>query len=133
MRANLTMACILILPDTVTSSADEPARAAQPTKMAVHALLREASEIALKQGEQEHFWTSRVLLHIGEVQIRAGDLDGALRSFRGSNYDFGRELCILSEAGPECVRVPGVLSFTPVSRRRGAPCDGFTWSSSWSS
>src|SRR5262249_33748710 len=43
------------------------------------------------------------------------------------------ELCIFSQAGPERVRVPGVLSSTPISRAGGAPCGGFTWSSSWSS
>lgn len=35
--------------------------------------------------------------------------------------------CILTQAGPDRARAPGVLSFTPVSRAGGAPCDGFTW------
>ena len=42
-------------------------------------------------------------------------------------------LCILTPVGPDRVRVSGVLSCTPVSRAGGAPCDGFTWSFSWSS
>ena len=57
-----------------------------------HAVLREASELALKQGKHEHFWTDRTLLEIGDLQIRTGDFDGALRSLRGSNYPFGRDI-----------------------------------------
>ena len=65
---------------------------AEPSTPSVHSILREASEIALKQGKHEGFWTQRVLLSIGEVQIRAGDFDGALRSIRGSTYPYGRDL-----------------------------------------
>jgi tetratricopeptide (TPR) repeat protein len=56
----------------------------------VHAILREASELVLKQGNHESFWTERVLQVIGEEQTRAGDFDGALRSLRGSSDDIGR-------------------------------------------
>ena len=51
----------------------------------------------------------------------------------GATSCTARQLSILTQAGPDSVRVPCVLSLTPVTRRRGAPCDGFTWSSSWSS
>ena len=51
----------------------------------------------------------------------------------GATSCTARQLSILTQTGPDSVRVPCVLSLTPVTRRRGAPCDGFTWSSSWSS
>jgi hypothetical protein len=56
----------------------------------VERVLREACEIALKQTEEHHFWTERVLLHIGGLQIQAGDFEPALRSIRGSTYAYGR-------------------------------------------
>jgi hypothetical protein len=58
----------------------------------VDAVLREASEIALKQEEHEHYWTQRVLLDIGRLQIQAGDFDGAYRSISGSSDRYGRDL-----------------------------------------
>jgi hypothetical protein len=51
---------------------------------------------------------------------------GELGFFYGSSvYTFS--------SGPDRVRVLGVLSSNPVSRAGGAPCGGFTCSSSWSS
>jgi tetratricopeptide (TPR) repeat protein len=52
-------------------------------------LLREASQITLKQGPDQEYWTERVLLDIGRVQIRAHDFEGAERSIRGSAYKYG--------------------------------------------
>jgi hypothetical protein len=53
----------------------------------VHLVLREVSEIALKHGERESSWSGVGLVEIGELQTRAGDFDGALKSLRGvCNY-----------------------------------------------
>lgn len=93
MRIGLGFACIFLLCNIVSSVADEPPRTDSRVKFggpAVDAILREASEIALKQDEEQPFWIERVLLRIGELQIRAGDFDGALKSIRGSTYDYGR-------------------------------------------
>src|SRR5579872_2938467 len=94
MRTVLTMGCILIVGLVAACAARALPQTnpdTQPTRSTAQALLREASEIALKQGETERFWTEHVLLEIGEVQIRAGDFEGALRSICGSDYDYGRE------------------------------------------
>jgi hypothetical protein len=83
------------------SAADEPPRTGSKAKLgspAVDAILREACEIALKQDQEQHFWTDRVLLHIGELQIHASDYDGALKSIRGSNYERDAGLQHLAEA-----------------------------------
>jgi hypothetical protein len=93
MSIGLTIACVFLLCDIASSTADEPSRTDSRVKLggpAVEAVLREACEIALKQDEEQHFWTDRVLLHIGHVQIQAGDFDGALRSIRGSADYYGR-------------------------------------------
>ncbi len=47
-------------------------------------LLRKASELAAEQDEAQHFWTMRLLLQVRELQIRAGDYDGARKSIRAS-------------------------------------------------
>jgi hypothetical protein len=68
---------------------------AQSVDPAVQSLLREASEIALKQDEAQAYWCDQVLLQIGEIQVRAGDFDGALRSIRSSRYPYGRSTGLL--------------------------------------
>src|SRR5262249_33965090 len=67
---------------------DGKARAEVPS---VDTILREASELALKQGETERYWTQTLLPSIGELQSRAGDFESAFRSIRGSNYPYARE------------------------------------------
>jgi tetratricopeptide (TPR) repeat protein len=54
-------------------------------------LLRYASKLAAEQDESQSFWTCTLLLQIGEVQMRAGDFDGARQSIRSSTYDAGRQ------------------------------------------
>jgi tetratricopeptide (TPR) repeat protein len=93
MRIGLSVAFVLSLCDVASFSADEPSRTdsrVKPGGPAADAVLREACEIALKQDEEQHFWTERVLLHIGELQIQAADFEGALKSIRGSTYPYGR-------------------------------------------
>src|SRR5262245_2831435 len=95
MQIGLSFAFIFLLCDFANPGADEPTRTDSKAKLggpAVDAILREACEIALKQDEEQQFWTERVLLHIGELQIRAGDYDGALKSIRGSAYPYGRDI-----------------------------------------
>src|SRR5262249_17957169 len=78
-----------------SSAADEPERTDSKVKLggpAIDAVLREACELALRQDEEQHFWTQRALLDIGELQIQAGDFEGALKSIRGSTYPYGRDL-----------------------------------------
>ena len=90
MRCGL--ACYIVLSWVVAACpAGEPAESKpKPEAVSPAILLQEASELALKQDEHQHYWTDRVLLHIGEVQIRAGDFTGALRSIRSSSYSYGR-------------------------------------------
>jgi tetratricopeptide (TPR) repeat protein len=61
---------------------------------AIVPILRDASQLALKQGEHESFWTQAVLLQIAKLQIRANDLDGALRSLRGPNGAYIDDSCL---------------------------------------
>jgi tetratricopeptide (TPR) repeat protein len=103
MRIGLTICCLLLLRGVANSSVGEPPQPslnAQSAGLLLQAVLREASDVALKQAEQERYWTQRVLLDIADVQIRAGDFDGALRSILGSSYIYGREagLVHLAEA-----------------------------------
>src|SRR5262245_23211070 len=96
MHVCLAICCTLIWADTAKlSSPSCGACEAGATVPSVQAILREASELALKQGAEEHLWTDRVLLTIGELQARAGDYDGALRSIRGSGYPHGRQIGLL--------------------------------------
>jgi tetratricopeptide (TPR) repeat protein len=103
MRNGLILGCILRLASIVLCSAaqlPQTDRNMEPIGSPVRAILREASETALKQGEHERYWVDLVLRDIGDVQIRADDLDGALRTFRGSGDSFVREtgLIHLAEA-----------------------------------
>jgi tetratricopeptide (TPR) repeat protein len=103
MRIRLAVGCISLLCGVASCLADDPPRASSKAELggpAVDAILREASEIALKQDQEQRYWTQRVLLHIGDLQIQAGDFEGALRSIRGSSYDYGRNagLSQLAEA-----------------------------------
>src|SRR6516162_5794232 len=101
MRIALRVACVFMLCSVASCAADEPPRTGSKAKLggpAVDAILREAGEIALKQDGEQRFWTGRVLLHIGELQIHAGDYDGALKSIRGSNYERDAGLEHLAEA-----------------------------------
>jgi tetratricopeptide (TPR) repeat protein len=55
------------------------------------AVLWEASELALKQDKEEAYWRDRVLLDIGDAQIRTADFEGALRSIGGCRDTFMRQ------------------------------------------
>jgi tetratricopeptide (TPR) repeat protein len=93
MSPFLMVGCILLSSSVGICPGDESPHIFAGTKPAdppTWPILREASEIALKQDEHQNYWIERVLLHIGEVQIRAGDFDGALKSNRGSAYPYGR-------------------------------------------
>jgi hypothetical protein len=93
MRVGLTIFCLLLSGKAATCLADEPARSGRSAELAGPAareVLREASEVVLKQDEHQRWWCEQVLLEIGDVQIRASDFDGALRSIRASHYDCGR-------------------------------------------
>src|SRR5438552_17299219 len=103
MRIPVTAGCIVVVWICTACPAREPPSTNRKVEHAgppVRAVLRDASEIALKQDEHQQYWSERVLLCIGAVQIRAGDFDGALRSIRGSGYEYGRDagLVKLAEA-----------------------------------
>ena len=57
----------------------------------VSAVLREAAQIAACQDEEQRYWRDRVLLHIAEAQIRAGDFDGAKHSIHRANKEDGAQ------------------------------------------
>jgi tetratricopeptide (TPR) repeat protein len=84
----------------------------------VHSILREASELGLKQGEQERYWTQRVLLQIADQQTRAGDFDGALLSLRGS-IDYDRGLSSLVKAMARAGMKDRALAVSRSVERRG--------------
>jgi hypothetical protein len=87
------IACCLLLCSIGSCPADEPLLPDRNTLIvlpAIDPILREASELALKQGGRQRFWTERVILRIGELQSQAGDFGGALRSIEGSGYSYGR-------------------------------------------
>jgi hypothetical protein len=93
MRIALIVVCFLVLSCVAACRADEAPRARPKSEAVVPAVwtaLREASEIATKQPQHQQYWTDRVLLHIGDLQIQAGDFDGALRSIRASGDACGR-------------------------------------------
>jgi hypothetical protein len=101
MRISSTAACVFFLWAVAGSAADEPPRTGSKAKLggpAVDAILREACEIALKQDGDQRFWTERVLLQIGELQIHAGDYNGALKPIRASTYGRDAGLEHLAEA-----------------------------------
>src|SRR5207237_4690363 len=69
------------------------------------------SEIVIKRDEQQRYWCERALLQIGDVQIRARDFDGVLRSIRGSSDEYGRNerLVNLAEAMARAGKREGAL------------------------
>jgi tetratricopeptide (TPR) repeat protein len=92
MRANVTLTCIFWTSCVTAFPVDEhprPERKSKPFNSLAVAALREASEIALDQESHQHSWRRTVLLSIGNAQTRAGDFDGALRSFGPILYDYG--------------------------------------------
>ena len=101
MRIHPSVSCLLILAGAANlSPAGTPPneRTAGSTAPSAAVLLRKASELARKQGEQEQFWISTDLLRIGDLQIRAGDFEGALRSIRASGYPYGRDMGLVDLA-----------------------------------
>jgi tetratricopeptide (TPR) repeat protein len=82
---------ILLLSNGTLSRGDGPSSEngkQKTTDTSVKAILREASELALAQDKEQHYWTKRVLLEIGELQRQAGDFEGALKSIRDCKSDF---------------------------------------------
>jgi hypothetical protein len=101
MRFCVAVAGIFLFAATDEYAAGKSVRndpAARAMASLARAILREASELTRKQNKGESYWTDRVLLAIGELQIRAGDCDGALRSIRSSGYQAGRQFGLLSLA-----------------------------------
>jgi hypothetical protein len=92
MRLTLTVGCILLLWHITARLANEPPqsiRIAKASDPSLEAILREASEITLKQDAHRDSRLpgsrDQVLLEIVELQIRAGDFNGALESIGGCN------------------------------------------------
>jgi non-ribosomal peptide synthetase component E (peptide arylation enzyme) len=56
----------------------------------IKAVLKKASQIAIRQHEHQGYWSDHTLLDIASVQRRAGDFDGALHTITKSNYPYGR-------------------------------------------
>jgi tetratricopeptide (TPR) repeat protein len=103
MRACIAAVCTILLCGGMESRAAEPTPSAgkpESARSMVVDLLREACRITLKQGPDQQYWTERVLLDIGRVQIRARDFEGAERSIRGSANEYGRngEIVELAES-----------------------------------
>ena len=55
----------------------------------VKAILKEAAQIASRQDEEQAYWCERALLRIAELQMRAGDFDGARDSIAKCNNSYG--------------------------------------------
>src|SRR5438874_627676 len=55
------------------------------------AVLRKASDIALLQRKEQRRWLDGELWRIAELQIDAGDLDGARRSLLGAEAGYSRD------------------------------------------
>jgi tetratricopeptide (TPR) repeat protein len=92
MRTGMMVGCGVLWWSVAVCPADEPlpgSSKAEPVRPVVKTVLREACDIILKQPEHQHYWTERALLQLTDVQIRAGDLEGALRSIRGAGCSYG--------------------------------------------
>lgn len=101
MRIGLHVAQMLLSWIVATCFAGDPPqnkREAEPLVLAAQKALREASELAIQQDDQQRHWAAWALLRIGEVQIRAGDCDAALRSIRASADSYGRNQGLLALA-----------------------------------
>lgn len=91
----LTLVAMLIVVVLGLGQAPRDRTANSGSAPSVPAILREATELVLEQDDKQHDWTERVLLHIGDLQIQAGDCDGAFRSIRGSSDSIGRNRGLL--------------------------------------
>jgi hypothetical protein len=83
MRAHPTAIGALLLAIAAPCRAAEPGRPgrdAGANAQSARSLLNAAADLAGNQGDEERFWTDRVILRIAELQARADDVDGALRS-----------------------------------------------------
>lgn len=54
----------------------------------ITAVLKEASQIAIRQNKHQGYWCDRALFDIADVQKRVGDFDGALHTITKSNYPY---------------------------------------------
>ena len=72
---------IVVLVLVAPLSAQEPA---------LRTILKDASQLARRQDEHQRYWSDRALLAIADVQIRAGDFDGALETIGDCRYEYGR-------------------------------------------
>jgi tetratricopeptide (TPR) repeat protein len=98
MRVVVTVGFLLLSWDSATCTAGWPPQTnctAGHIDPAVEAVLREGSELALKQDEDQRYWCEFLLLQIGDVQIRAGDFEGAFRTIRSCTYEWGRNVGLL--------------------------------------
>jgi hypothetical protein len=93
---------LLLLTAALCPAADpaRPDRGAVVHPPPVRPILEAAADLALQQCDAERFWTDRVIRRVGELQVRAGDFDGALRSLRRVRDTFSRDcgLLLLTEA-----------------------------------
>jgi tetratricopeptide (TPR) repeat protein len=97
VRLILTFGCILLLWHIVARLPSEPPQSNRTETLgepSVEAILREASELALKQESHQDLW-NEALSKIVELQIRAGDFEGAFRSTDGSKNFRYRNKCLV--------------------------------------
>jgi hypothetical protein len=92
---------LLIAGSILLAGTGEPGRAAGLPRVdraiqvpAVPPILRAASDLALNQPAGERFWCDRALRRLAELQVRAGDFAGALRSARGVGDRFTRQAAL---------------------------------------
>jgi hypothetical protein len=97
----LTVVCVLLawgIATCAASEAPEATRKTEPVDSATQAILRETTQLILIQDEGEHYWYDSVLLDIGEVQIRAGDFEDALKSIRSCSDPYRRDVALIELA-----------------------------------
>lgn len=101
MRTCVILNSIVMLWCSAPSSVAETSTSKPEVKVnasSASAILREASEILLRQPMHQGFWSDRLLLEIADIQIRARDFVGARQSIRGSRYDYGRSAALVDLA-----------------------------------
>ncbi len=87
----LLVVTLMLLRPAFSLSADHAGsngaeRKKSPDSLRVAALLKEATEIVLKQKQAQRDWYHGLLWEIGKVQIQAGDLEAARECFSKTNY-----------------------------------------------
>ncbi len=98
MRFRVTLSWAVLLWGSVSCLAQEGSNqrhAANEDLPSAKDLLRRASELVSQQGKDQHIWTMGTLLQIGELQLRAGDLEGARMSIRPSTDSYGSNAALI--------------------------------------